>query len=82
MSYTAVVAPAWMDDAACINEDPELFFPPSGQSSLAARKVCKGCPVAKQCLEYAIRCESGSPGFGVFGGRTPEQRRKPTRRRA
>jgi WhiB family redox-sensing transcriptional regulator len=40
-----------------------------------AKKVCPGCPVEKQCLEFAL--ENGE--FGVWGG-TSERRRRTIKR--
>ncbi|WP_344450998.1 WhiB family transcriptional regulator [Actinocorallia aurantiaca] len=34
----------------------------------AARTVCEGCPVALECLEYALRT---NPDHGVWAGYTP-----------
>ena len=30
------------------------FFPPDGSSRLRASVLCARCPVAKECLEYAL----------------------------
>jgi hypothetical protein len=52
--------PAWRAKAACLDEDPELFFP-SGTTGAAleqtqqAKAVCQRCPVRAQCLEWAIK---------------------------
>lgn len=61
----------WRDRAACLEEDPELFFP-DGTSSLAvleqiaeAKLVCSGCPALARCRSWAL--ESGVE-FGVWGG--------------
>ncbi|WP_019819119.1 WhiB family transcriptional regulator [Saccharomonospora saliphila] len=67
----------WRLDAACRDEDPELFFPvsdmgPGAQQTARAKAVCARCPVANQCLEYAI--ENGLD-HGVFGGTTERERR-------
>ena len=37
----------------------------------AAKLVCAACPVAAQCLQYAL---AGQEPFGVWGGRSPEER--------
>ena len=49
----------WRDQAACRNEDPELFFPigTSGPALLQteqAKAVCARCPAREQCLEWAL----------------------------
>ncbi|MDS1272063.1 WhiB family transcriptional regulator [Lipingzhangella sp. LS1_29] len=73
----------WRYHAACRDEDPELFFP-IGNSGPAltqieeARQVCRRCPVATACLEWAL--ESGQDS-GVWGGTSEEERRMLRRRR-
>lgn len=46
-----------MDQAACRDEDPELFFPEKGQTDIgnAAIMVCFGCPVRRECDDYRNR---------------------------
>lgn len=69
---------AWMSQAACIGEDPELFFPVSDMPSPqleAARAVCVRCPVAESCHGYAV-----AEGLvGVWGGTTAAERRAMSR---
>ncbi|MEU4348063.1 WhiB family transcriptional regulator [Streptomyces sp. NPDC023838] len=65
-----------MREAACVGIDPELFFPightgPAVEDRAAAQRVCRSCPVARQCLSYAL--ESGQV-TGVWGGLTEEER--------
>ncbi len=50
----------WLAFAACLGEDPELFFPPEGEepaSALAreakAEAICASCPVAADCFRFA-----------------------------
>ncbi|QKV91341.1 WhiB family transcriptional regulator [Streptomyces sp. NA02950] len=74
---------AWWQNAACKDEDPELFFPvgvagPAAQQQEArAKQVCGHCPVAQECLEYAL--EAGMT-HGVWGGAGEEERRALRRR--
>ncbi|WP_064273701.1 WhiB family transcriptional regulator [Streptomyces sp. RTd22] len=74
----------WWQSAACVDEDPELFFPvgvagPAAQAQQAlAKEVCHRCPVINQCLDYAL--ESGVT-HGVWGG-TDEEERRMLRQRA
>lgn len=49
----------WRHDAACRDEDPELFFPVgnSGPALLQvaeAKAVCHRCTVASDCLAWAL----------------------------
>lgn len=62
----------WMDDALCIDVDPELFFPERGESATRAKRVCEGCPVIQQCLKYAL---DNNITDGVWGGRSSNERR-------
>jgi WhiB family redox-sensing transcriptional regulator len=62
--------------AACLGEDPELFFPEgnTGPALLqleAAKAVCHRCEVAQTCLTWAI--DSGQDA-GVWGGLSEEER--------
>lgn len=64
----------WTTRAACLDEDPELFFPDSypGTSDWETpRRVCMRCPVREQCDKEADR---QGEKFGMFGGRTPDER--------
>ncbi|MFF7655841.1 WhiB family transcriptional regulator [Streptomyces sp. NPDC007983] len=73
----------WWQSAACVDEDPELFFPvgaagPAAQAQQAqAKEVCHRCPVIHQCLAYAL--DTGVT-HGVWGG-TDEEERRVLRRR-
>ncbi|QUH03598.1 WhiB family transcriptional regulator [Saccharopolyspora erythraea] len=72
----------WRDQAACLDEDPELFFPvsevgPGARQASAAKAVCARCPVRSECLDYAL--ENGLD-HGVFGGMTDRERRALSRR--
>jgi WhiB family redox-sensing transcriptional regulator len=66
----------WRDYAVCQTVDPELFFPdgPGGATKAKAeqaKRVCKGCPVRRECLDWAF--ETGQH-HGVLGGLTQEER--------
>jgi len=72
----------WRQDAACRDEDPELFFPisevgPGARQTARAKAVCAQCPVRAQCLEYAL---DNGLSHGIFGGTTDTERRNLTRR--
>jgi WhiB family redox-sensing transcriptional regulator len=74
----------WRNRAACLDEDPELFFP-TGNTGPAllqieeTKAVCGRCKVAHTCLEWAM--ESGQD-FGVWGGLSEDERRALKRRYA
>ena len=77
----------WRAAGACLSADPELFFPiPQGaiaeRQISSALRVCAGCAVRQQCLDFAMQT---AEAHGIWGGTTPEERirarRKATRRR-
>ncbi len=83
MTATALhlgTVPLWHYDAACSEADPEIFFPLAvggTQTAAEARTWCHNCPVAAECLDYALR--TGQQG--IWGGTTEEQRTAIRRRR-
>ncbi len=64
---------AWQSDALCAQTDPEAFFPEKGGSTRDAKKICTGCEVRAQCLEYAL---ANDERFGIWGGLSERERRK------
>lgn len=77
----------WRSKAACLTEDPELFFPigstgPALAQIAAAKEVCARCEVIETCLKWAL--DNGQDA-GVWGGKSEDERkalrRRPVRRR-
>ena len=68
----------FFDDAACQDADTTVFFPVSDTFAGEAKAVCATCPVAEQCLEYAISTHQSD---GVWGGLTAVERHRLVRRR-
>lgn len=68
----------WMEDAACVETDPDAFFPDRDGSSRPAQAVCYGCAVKENCLEFALRNDHDT---GIWGGKTDRERRAIQRRR-
>ncbi|MGV0893692.1 WhiB family transcriptional regulator [Mycolicibacterium sp. XJ766] len=62
----------WADRAACTDSDPEAWFPEKGQNCDFAKRICRGCEVRDECLEYAL---THRERHGVFGGYTEKERR-------
>ncbi|GEL95154.1 WhiB family transcriptional regulator [Cellulomonas composti] len=67
----------WQDRALCAQTDPEAFFPEKGGSTREAKKVCTGCDVRSECLDYAL---ANDERFGIWGGLSERERRKLKRR--
>lgn len=68
---------SWRVDAEClrIDEEPKVrhavFFPSRGEQPILARETCGRCPVAVQCLDYAL--VANLPG--IWGDTTGGDRR-------
>ena len=67
----------WRSQSACIDEDPELFFPvgttgPAVEQADAAKRVCTRCDVREECLEFALESNQDA---GIWGGLTEDERR-------
>jgi WhiB family redox-sensing transcriptional regulator len=75
---------SWRNRSACLEEDPELFFPigntgPAIDQVEAAKVICRGCEVADICLKWAIENRQDA---GVWGGLSSDERRALKRRTA
>ncbi|OAA18417.1 WhiB family transcriptional regulator, redox-sensing transcriptional regulator [Frankia sp. EI5c] len=67
----------WQERALCAQTDPEAFFPEKGGSTREAKRICSGCEVRVECLEYALENDER---FGIWGGMSERERRKQRRR--
>nr|WP_091242111.1 WhiB family transcriptional regulator [Klenkia soli] len=67
----------WQERALCAETDPEAFFPEKGGSTREAKKICTGCDVKMECLEYAL---GNDERFGIWGGLSERERRRLRRR--
>ena len=63
----------WRASAACRGIHPNLFFLEKGESVTEAKAVCRGCPVRRECLAYAMAQDDSLSG--IWGGTTHKQRR-------
>ena len=73
----------WQNRAACLSEDPDLFFPIGSTGDAvpqiaAAKPICAACPVLAQCLDFALEARQD---YGVWGGLTEDERRSLRRSR-
>ena len=75
VNFMRLEPPAWTRQAACAGHDLNLWFPDAGdRDSLAkARTICGQCPVATDCLMYAI---NNDIRHGVWGGKSSRERAK------
>jgi WhiB family transcriptional regulator, redox-sensing transcriptional regulator len=67
----------WQERALCAQTDPEAFFPEKGGSTREAKRICAGCEVRAECLEYALTFDER---FGIWGGLSERERRRLKRR--
>lgn len=77
-------AGSWIRRALCRQVEPELFYANHNKGRgerdsnavAAARAICSRCPVAAECLDYALACEDLDPygGHGVWAGLTGQER--------
>ncbi len=63
----------WQERALCAQTDPEAFFPEKGGSTREAKRICAGCEVKAECLEYALTQDER---FGIWGGLSERERRR------
>ncbi len=64
---------SWHESALCAETDPEAFFPEKGGSTREAKKICTGCEVRAECLEFAL---ANDERFGIWGGLSERERRR------
>lgn len=64
--------PPFFDEAICIGAEPEIFDGESLMNVLEAKRICSACPIQAMCLDWATQTQDA----GVWGGLTPEERRK------
>jgi WhiB family redox-sensing transcriptional regulator len=72
----------WRHEAACLEQNPELFFPTGESESaqrqvLKAKQICHDCPVRNACLSWALDLRQD---HGVWGGLSAPERRNLLRR--
>ncbi len=68
----------WQLDGACRGMDVEIFFHPDGERGparsgreSAAKAVCAGCPVIRECARHALRAREP---YGIWGGLSESDR--------
>ena len=83
-SSRAGILVTWRSEAACLGEEPELFFPigtahPALVQIEVAKAVCRHCDVVDTCLSWAMESRQDT---GVWGGLSEDERRALRRRTA
>jgi hypothetical protein len=76
--------PEWHRYAKCVGVNLKVFFPDynGGEKTFAvARSICNECPVIAECLDAQLKLESFEDQWGMFGGRTPQERKEIRNRR-
>jgi WhiB family redox-sensing transcriptional regulator len=68
----------WQERSACLTTDPELFSSEASANVARAKRICAGCPVRAECLQFAL--DSTYVPYGIYGGLTPEERKALKRR--
>lgn len=69
----------WREMALCLGQPVEVFFP---HDTLAtdrwdlAKSICKSCLVQRECLRLVIDLDPIDDKWGIFGGKTPQERNK------
>lgn len=74
----------WVEQAACRDHDPDLFFAEDvtaegRKRSIEAKRICLACPVAAECLAFALERDER---YGIWGAKTTPERRAMKRGRA
>lgn len=69
---------AWQLKSACRGVNTNLFYlddnmrgPEKAERVAAAKRICAGCPVKTECLDYAM---TNKEIYGVWGGTSEEER--------
>ena len=89
MALRGTLEETWMQHGACRGleyDEPGLFFPdfirgrvpPDVQARIdTAKRICAGCVVRPDCLEYAESRHLNPPPVGIWGGEVFFLRRRP-----
>ena len=65
----------WIDDAACAEVDPSLWYPGQGHEDdmVKARQICGVCAVSNDCREWAVDHDELG---GIWAGLSQAERRR------
>ena len=76
-----IASVAWHGQALCAQIGGDLWHPDDAYATARAVALCRTCPVAADCLDYAMTVEPPGCRHGVWGGLTPTQRTRLYRNR-
>ena len=62
-----------VDQALCAEIDPDIWYPEPGATVKFQKEICGKCPIASECLEFAMNTNEN---YGIWGGLTPRERMK------
>ena len=72
----------WQDMASCAQVAGDFWYPEPGEGTAAltsmAKRICAGCPVSAQCLDFALahmRNTHDAGAFGIWAGTTLAERK-------
>ena len=70
----------WVERALCAQTDPDLWHQdkPNPAANERAKRVCRACPVAAECLTFAL---DNDERFGIWGAMTADERHEVTKRK-
>ncbi len=74
MTGFAETTTGFMENANCRNHDTNLFIDETASNIRKAQAICAECPVANQCLTYALQLPSNT--IGIYAGKTTRQLNK------
>lgn len=57
----------WMADARCAQTDPDLWHQETGGNYTTAKRICRTCPVQRQCKEHTARLDADTAAGGKYG---------------
>lgn len=61
----------WIDEGACVGRPGDLWYEDRSRHTDEAVAICRECPVAALCLQWAL--DTGET-WGVWGGKTAKER--------
>jgi WhiB family redox-sensing transcriptional regulator len=68
---------SWLDEGACVGKFGDLWYEDRSRHTDQAVAICKECPVADLCLQWAL---TTGETWGIWGGKTAKERENIRRR--